>query len=100
METEQKGERMTLADPPVQPDSPIRPNRPLIILGSIVAGLGIGMALILALELFLRPIRGTAALAAAAGAAPLVVIPPLDRKSGFLVRWAEKRARRKLARTA
>jgi uncharacterized protein involved in exopolysaccharide biosynthesis len=100
METEQKGERMTLADPPVQPDSPVSPNRPLIVLGSIVAGLGIGMALILALELFLRPIRGTAALAAAAGVPPLVVIPPLDRKPSILVRWVEKRARRKLARTA
>ena len=99
METEQKGERMTLADPPVQPDTPIRPNRPLILLASIILGLGIGMALILALELFFRPIRGTAALAAAAGAPPLVVIPPLDRKPGFFVRWAEKRSRRKLART-
>lgn len=99
METEQKGERMTLADPPVQPDSPIRPNRPLILLGSIILGLGIGVGLILALELFFRPIRGTAALAAAAGAPPLVVIPPLDRKPGFFVRWAEKRGRRKLART-
>ncbi|HWW64865.1 MAG TPA: Wzz/FepE/Etk N-terminal domain-containing protein [Sphingomonadaceae bacterium] len=100
METEQKGERMTLADPPVQPDTPIRPNRPLIILGSIVLGLGLGLGLTLVLELFFRPIRGTAALGVAAGALPLVVIPPLDRKPSFLVRWLEKRSRRKLVRSA
>ncbi|HWL48081.1 MAG TPA: lipopolysaccharide biosynthesis protein, partial [Sphingomonadaceae bacterium] len=69
-------------------------------LASVALGLGAGLALVLALELFFRPIRGTAALAAAAGAPPLVVIPMLDRKPGFFVRWAEKRSRRKLARTA
>lgn len=100
MESEQKGERMTLADPPVLPDSPIRPNRPLIAAGSIALGIGIGLALMLAMEMFFRPIRGTAALKQAAGAAPLVVIPQLDRKPNFILRFFEKRNRRKLAREA
>jgi polysaccharide biosynthesis transport protein len=98
MESEQKGERLTLADPPVVPDSPAWPNRPMIIFGSIAGGLAFGLALMMAVELVLRPIRGTAALKHALGQAPLAVIPDLDRKPGWVVRFLERRTRRKLAR--
>jgi len=100
METEQKGERMTLTDPPVLPDHPVWPNRPLILLGSAVFGLGIGLAAMLLMELFFRPIRGTAALRAAAGVSPLVVIPLLDKPPNALIRFFERRSRRKLARAS
>jgi polysaccharide biosynthesis transport protein len=99
MESEQKGERLTLADPPVVPDSPVWPNRPMIILGSIAGGLALGFGLLLLIELILRPIRGTAALKHALGEAPLAIIPDFDRKTGWLVRLLERRTRRKLART-
>ena len=99
MQSEQKGERLTLADPPVVPDHPIKPNRPMIILGSIAAGAGLGVALILLIELLFRPIRGTAALKQVVGEAPLTVIPDFDQKPGWLVRMLERRTRRKLARS-
>jgi uncharacterized protein involved in exopolysaccharide biosynthesis len=99
MQTEQKGERLTLADPPVVPDHPTKPNRPMIILGSIAAGAGLGVGLILLIELLLRPIRGTAALKRVLGEAPLTVIPDFDQKAGWIVRMLERRTRRKLART-
>ncbi|WP_294393212.1 Wzz/FepE/Etk N-terminal domain-containing protein [uncultured Sphingomonas sp.] len=98
VESEQKGERLTLADPPVVPDSPVRPNRPMIILGSILGGLALGLGLALLIELILRPIRGTQAMRQALGQPPLAVIPDFDSKPNWIVRLLERRTRRKTAR--
>jgi uncharacterized protein involved in exopolysaccharide biosynthesis len=95
MESEQKGERLTLSDPPVVPDHPLRPNRPMIIAGSIAGGFAIGLALVLLIELILRPIRGTAALRAALGEPPLAVIPDFDQRPSWIVQMLERRIRRK-----
>jgi len=95
MESEQKGERLTLSDPPVVPDHPLRPNRPLIIAGSIAAGFGLGLALVLLIELVMRPIRGTAALRNVTGEAPLAVIPDFDLRPSWIAQMIERRVRRK-----
>lgn len=95
MESEQKGERLTLSDPPVVPDHPLRPNRPLIIAGSIAAGFGLGLALVLLIEIVLRPIRGTAALRAAIGEPPLAVVPDFDQRPSWIAQMIERRVRRK-----
>ncbi len=95
MESEQKGERLTLSDPPVVPDHPLRPNRPLIIAGSIVGGFGFGLMLVLLIEIIMRPIRGTAALRAALGEAPLAVIPDFDLRPSWIAQMIERRVRRK-----
>lgn len=96
MQSEQKGERLVLADPPVVPDRPTQPNRPVIILGSIVVGAGIGLGLILLVELMLRPLRGTEAVAYAVGEAPLVVIPDFAHKPNPIIRFVEARRRRRM----
>lgn len=98
VENEQKGERLTLADPPVVPDHPVKPNRPVLILGSLVGGAAFGLALILLIELVMRPIRGTAALREAIGQPPLAIIPDFDQKPGRIMRLIEKRVRRKTVR--
>ena len=95
MESEQKGERLTLSDPPVVPDHPLRPNRPLIITGSIAGGFGFGLMLVLLIEIITRPIRGTAALRAAIGEAPLAVIPDFDQRPSWIAQMIERRVRRK-----
>lgn len=100
MESQQKGERLSLADPPVVPEVPSKPNRPLILLGSVIGGLGFGVALVVLLELLFKPIRGTRALAHAAGRPPLVVIPELAKRPSWLLRFLQARSRRKLARSA
>lgn len=75
MANEQRGERLTVIDPPVAPDSPTSPNRPLLAAGGVIAGLGLGIGLALLLELILRPIRGAGALQNLLGVGPLVVVP-------------------------
>jgi polysaccharide biosynthesis transport protein len=74
MAQEQKGERLSVVDPPVVPDSPTSPNRPLLILGGLGAGLGLGLLLALMLEFVLRPIRGVDQISGM-GLEPLAVVP-------------------------
>ncbi|MBB5686622.1 GumC family protein [Sphingobium boeckii] len=77
MENEQKGERLSVIDPPVVPDKPSSPNRPVLIAGGYAAGLGLGLALILGLELLFKPVRGVDSVRAIVGAFPLVAIPTI-----------------------
>jgi len=79
MEAEQKGERLTVTDPPLVPDSPLSPNRPMLVLGGIFAGAAAGFGLALLVELMLRPIRDVAELEQLFGVPPLVVVPTLGR---------------------
>lgn len=51
VETRQKGERFVVLEPAVPPDQPFSPNRPLIDLIGLGAGLFAGLALAVALEL-------------------------------------------------
>ena len=77
MATEDKGERLSVTDPPQVPEEPMSPNRPMLILGGIAAGLLGGFVLAMIAELVFRPIRGVAQVEKITGAAPLVVIPTL-----------------------
>jgi uncharacterized protein involved in exopolysaccharide biosynthesis len=78
---EQQGDRLTLVDPPVTPDTPTKPNRPLFIAGGLLGGLAFGIALALAVEALQRPIRGAAALDRIFGVPPLGIIPIMSSKS-------------------
>lgn len=100
METEQKGERLTLADPPVVPDTPYKPNRKVLIAGGFSGGVVLGLLIVLGLELLLRPIRGVDAVKAATGIAPLAIIPDYERKPNFIIRFLERRNRKKADRKA
>lgn len=90
MADQQKTERLSVIDAPVAPDKPTSPNRPLVALIGLLAGGGLGLALVLLLEMMLRPIRGVAGLARVVGAAPLVIVPELESareaRSGLLSR--------------
>ena len=77
---EQRGERLTLIDPPVTPDTPSSPNRPLLVIGGIALGLAVGIGLALAVEMISSPIRSVAALTRVVGVPPLAVIPVLSPK--------------------
>lgn len=47
MEMENKSMTFRIVDPAVLPEKPVSPNRPLLMIGSLVVGLGAGMALII-----------------------------------------------------
>lgn len=90
-ESEQKGERLSVIDPPVVADDPVSPNRPFLIAGGIAAGLAAGLLLAFAVELFVRPIRDAADIRAVTGAMPLVSIPTIDpAKVGLRARLAAR----------
>ena len=89
-ETEQKGERLSVIDPPVVPEDPNSPNRPLLIAGGLVFGLGFGLFLILAVELYLRPIRDVLDIRAVTGTMPMVSIPTIDPANQPSTSWWQR----------
>lgn len=64
MATEQRAARLSLVEPPDLPDQPQWPNRPLIIGGGALFGLGLGFLLALIVELIARPLRSPAQIVA------------------------------------
>lgn len=95
MESEQKGERLSVVDPPVIPDKPLSPNRPLLIAGGMAAGLGAGLVLAFLVELLLHPIRGVTQIEKMLGVPPLVVIPTMQKGSEVVSRMTRLKERLK-----
>ena len=89
-ETEQKGERLSVIDPPVVPEDPISPNRPILIAGGLALGLGLGLVLILLMEIIQRPIRDALDIQSVSGASPLVTIPTIPDDSDAPVNWFKR----------
>ena len=95
------GERLTVVDPPVVPDNPVKPNRLLILALGAAAGLGLGVVLALGIEMILSPVRDPAQLAAITGEPPLGVIPMILRegakrqgKNKGFGKWFRRKRRR------
>jgi succinoglycan biosynthesis transport protein ExoP len=93
---EQHGERLTLIDPPITPDTPIKPNRAMLVAGGVLGGLALGIALALLVELILRPIRSVATLTKIVGVPPLAVVPVLSKRRAKLRRRSRKDRARKV----
>lgn len=77
MEDRNLGERLTVSAAPSLPEEPSSPNRPLLIVGGLLAGLLAGALFAIAKEMAVRPIRGGQQVEDLTGVAPLVVIPIL-----------------------
>jgi uncharacterized protein involved in exopolysaccharide biosynthesis len=90
LETERKGERFTLIEPPLQPTRPVSPNRTLLlVLGLVLAG-GTAFALMYLLEHVDMRIRDRSHLMLLVGIPPLAIVP--------LVELEEERHARSLLR--
>ena len=79
LEIDRKGERFTLIEPPLVPEEPASPNRPVVmILGAVLSALlAIGVAALLeALDGTVRGRRDLASLVA--GVPPLAIIPDIE----------------------
>jgi succinoglycan biosynthesis transport protein ExoP len=58
LETERKGEKFTMIEPPQRPEKPVSPNRPLIICIGLLAAIAAGAAAVMARESFDGSVRG------------------------------------------
>ena len=76
-----KGERFTLVEQATAPEAPVSPNRLLIGGGSIAAGLGAGLGLILLMELLNRSIRRPVEITSKLGIQPMATIPYIRTRS-------------------
>jgi polysaccharide biosynthesis transport protein len=84
LETERKGEKFTLIEPPQPPEKPISPNRALILIVGFVLSLALGFGAVVAQESFDRSVRGPAdirqLLQVPALAAIPIIVTEADRK--------------------
>ena len=91
---EQRGERLSLVEPPNLPDTPHWPNRLLVILGGAAAGIGLGFMLALLVELLNRPMRSPNQLNAMGlpvlGVVPILQTNARKRRFGFLRKRAPR----------
>ncbi|CDM61611.1 MULTISPECIES: GumC family protein [Rhizobium] len=97
MEARSDGGRFSLLEEATQPQQPLRSKRRLIVIGGILAGLGLSLAVIALLEILNKTIRRPAELVQMLQAQPLAVIPfintpyetrtpPLKRKLNSVTR--------------
>lgn len=92
LETERKGERFTLIEPPLQPTRPVSPNRGLVLLMGLVLAGGAAFALLYLLEQLDTSIRDRAHLMQFVGIAPLAVVPlvELEEDAAARRRWTRR----------
>jgi uncharacterized protein involved in exopolysaccharide biosynthesis len=75
LETERKGERFALIEPPLTPEEPTSPNRPLILIFGLVGALALAAAGVLLLENIDGSVRSRQDLHQLLSVPPLAVIP-------------------------
>ncbi len=92
IETERKGERFSLLEPPAKPEKPIKPNRPAILMLGLVLSIGAGAGLAFLAEMMDQAIHGARSLAAIVGAAPLVSVPYIRTRAEVRRIWRRRLA--------
>ena len=76
LESDRKGERFTLIEPPLLPEEPVSPNRPLVLALGLVLSIGLGVGAGAVSESLDATVRGRRDLMRiVAGAPPLAIIP-------------------------
>jgi polysaccharide biosynthesis transport protein len=75
LEADRKGERFTLIDPPLPPEEPVSPNRPMIFIGGFVASIALTFGVLWFLETTDATIRGRKDLLELTGIPPLALVP-------------------------
>jgi uncharacterized protein involved in exopolysaccharide biosynthesis len=78
LERKSKGERFSIIEPPLLPEKPIKPNRPLIATIGFVLALAAAFGYVFARASFDATLRTGKHVAAIAGVPPMAIIPNLD----------------------
>ena len=91
LEADRKGERFTLIEPPLPPEEPVSPNRPLILILGLILSLGLGAGAAAVLESTDVTIRGRRDVIDLLEAPPLAAVPRIitraDRRTAARRRW-------------
>jgi capsular polysaccharide biosynthesis protein len=90
LETERKGERFTLIEPPSVPTDPIKPRREIILILGVILSLGAGMAAAAVAEAMDTAVHGPMQLASITGFAPLATIPYIRTRTEIHKRWQRR----------
>lgn len=75
LETESKGERFTVIDPPRLPEAPVKPNRFALMFLGVVLAVGSGLGSVALRQALDQGVYGPRAVERIAGSPPLAVIP-------------------------
>jgi uncharacterized protein involved in exopolysaccharide biosynthesis len=81
LETERKGERFTMIEPPLPPEKPISPNRMLILVMGLVLSLGAGVGAVVLKDALDPSIRGINDVRRLLSVPPLAAIPVIVTRS-------------------
>ena len=81
LETDRKGERFTLIDPPLPPEEPVSPNRKLIFIAGFILSGALAAGVLWLLEKFDISVRGRLDLLALTGVAPLALVPHIETEA-------------------
>jgi succinoglycan biosynthesis transport protein ExoP len=91
LEADRKGERFTLIDPPLPPEEPVSPNRPLVLVLGFLFSCGLAAGALWMLEKVDNSVRGRLDLFELTGVPPLVLVPHITTEGD---RKIERRRRR------
>jgi polysaccharide biosynthesis transport protein len=86
LETERKGERFSLIEPPLTPEEPASPNRPLIVAFGFVLGIAAGLGTVFLLEGADGSVRGRKDLVQLLDVPPLAMIPQILTRADLALR--------------
>jgi uncharacterized protein involved in exopolysaccharide biosynthesis len=81
LESDRKGERFTLIEPPLPPEEPVSPNRKLIFAIGIILSSGLAAGVLWLLETLDSSVRGRLDLLSLTGVAPLALVPHIGTES-------------------
>ena len=88
LEIDRKGERFTLIEPPLVPEEPASPNRPLVLILGAVLSILLAVGLAALLEALDGTVRGRRDLVSlTAGIAPLAIIPDIEPQQPLRQVW-------------
>ena len=86
LEKKQKGEQFQIVDPANLPLAPLKPNRPLILLGGVAVGIASGLALAFICDLLDRSFKNSDDLASFVDLPVLATIPAIVTRGAVLER--------------
>ena len=87
LESERKGERFTLIEPPQAPVRPVTPNRPLVFAIGLLMAIGTAAGLVFLMEALDETVRGRKELVTVTGMAPLASVPYIVTRSERQAKW-------------